>query len=239
MWFHYVLAYDTAPRSKSSLDAWLTTATRGLCDEARQRVSAEVTRHVEETALGLQAEGLSADAALEEAVRLLGDPKLARRGFRRTELTQREYVFLTRIIAPVSVIIKPAVIMAMAAVVELMVVLACLGWVSSPSHGLDWEFLLYTQFAPVLVISGQATRIFWARGARRSVLAARMGSILALLMALPEWLRDRGDSVFSAFDFGFRVLLVIVVALALWDAIRVGPLWWKLRRVPPDRIRFG
>ncbi|MBX7258142.1 MAG: permease prefix domain 1-containing protein [Candidatus Hydrogenedentes bacterium] len=76
---HYVLVNE-----------WIETATRGLCVEARERIAAEVRRHVCEAVAEFEAPGQSPEEALTAAIRQLGDAKSARRGFKRTNLTKRE-----------------------------------------------------------------------------------------------------------------------------------------------------
>jgi len=73
-----------------TLDAWLAAATRGLCDDARERIAEEVASHYEEALNAARAEGLAEDAAIAQAVRSLGSPRKARRRLRREHLTVRE-----------------------------------------------------------------------------------------------------------------------------------------------------
>jgi len=69
------------------LNAWLQVATKDLSVESRARIRQEITDHFHEAvAEGLRA-GLTEDAAAEQAVEGLGNPKAARRSFRRTHLT--------------------------------------------------------------------------------------------------------------------------------------------------------
>ncbi|MBX7258855.1 MAG: hypothetical protein K1Y02_21005 [Candidatus Hydrogenedentes bacterium] len=75
-------------------EKWIETATRGLCDEARERIAAEIRTHVEETMQGLQAEGITVDNAAAEVLRQLGSPKAACRAPRRANWTARECAYL-------------------------------------------------------------------------------------------------------------------------------------------------
>ncbi len=79
------------PRSKThSLDSWLDTATRGLCDEAKARIATEIGSHVSEAEAANRDRGFSRHSAHVRAVADLGDPKEARRIFKRIHLTQFE-----------------------------------------------------------------------------------------------------------------------------------------------------
>ena len=70
------------------LFAWLQVATKSLSDESRARIREEITDHFHEAIVeGLRA-GLTEDAAAQQAVEGLGNPKAARRAFGRTYLTR-------------------------------------------------------------------------------------------------------------------------------------------------------
>ncbi len=81
----------------SALDDWLDTATRGLCDEAYARIADEIEAHVAEHVEHLQLEGLSEEDAEEKAIEALGDPRKARREFKRSHLTSGEMSYFQRI----------------------------------------------------------------------------------------------------------------------------------------------
>ncbi len=70
------------------LFAWLKVATKGLSDESRARIREEITDHFHDAIVeGLRA-NLTEDAAAEQAIEGLGNPKAARRAFHRTYLTR-------------------------------------------------------------------------------------------------------------------------------------------------------
>ena len=80
------------------LNDWLRVATAGLSDDSRARIRDEIGDHfydaIEE---GLGA-GLPTEAAAERAVESLGNPRTARRAFRRTYLTHWQAYFVRRFI---------------------------------------------------------------------------------------------------------------------------------------------
>lgn len=84
----------------SALEDWLDTATRGLCDEAYLRIAEEIEAHVSEHVEHLQQQGLSEDEAMNTAVEELGNPRKARREFKRIHLTEREGRTLERLSDP-------------------------------------------------------------------------------------------------------------------------------------------
>ena len=84
----------------SALEDWLDTATRGLCDEAYSRIAEEIEAHVSEHVEHLQQQGLSEDEAVNKAVEELGNPRKARREFKRIHLTEREGRTLDRLSDP-------------------------------------------------------------------------------------------------------------------------------------------
>jgi len=69
------------------LSRWLSIATKGLSDESKARVHEEVTAHFHDAIDERIRAGLAEDIAAEQAVEGLGNPRRARRGFRRTYLT--------------------------------------------------------------------------------------------------------------------------------------------------------
>jgi hypothetical protein len=73
-----------------SLSMWIETATRGLCDDAKARISTEIEAHYTDAFKDATARGLRETAAHLEVIIGLGDPFRARRAFRRTHLTAAE-----------------------------------------------------------------------------------------------------------------------------------------------------
>ncbi len=80
------------------LQTWLDTATRGLCDDAKARITEDVVSHVDEAFDHLLQENYSANAAVQKAVEDLGDPDRARREFMRVHLTEQQSHFLDKTI---------------------------------------------------------------------------------------------------------------------------------------------
>lgn len=76
------------PSLHPRLDAWLEVATRGLCDDAGRRIRSEISDHYESALEAARANGAPTRAAEDTALSTLGDPALAARSFRRTNLTR-------------------------------------------------------------------------------------------------------------------------------------------------------
>lgn len=74
-----------------ALETWLETATRNLAPRAVTQISNEITAHVHSAVAQHQLEGMSAELALELAVKELGSAKAAARGYRRAHLTVGEF----------------------------------------------------------------------------------------------------------------------------------------------------
>ncbi|MBX7258143.1 MAG: permease prefix domain 1-containing protein [Candidatus Hydrogenedentes bacterium] len=78
------------PADYLQVNQWVEAATRGLCDEARDRIAADIRRHVCEAMTEYETQGQSPEEALNAAIQQLGDAKNARRGFKRTNLSRFE-----------------------------------------------------------------------------------------------------------------------------------------------------
>ncbi len=72
------------------INAWLGIAARGLCDEAKARISVEIQAHLAEAVERHQQDGLSPEAALQQAYKELGDPERVHQKFRGTHLTESQ-----------------------------------------------------------------------------------------------------------------------------------------------------
>jgi len=83
-----------------SLSMWIETATRGLCDDAKARISTEIEAHYTDAFKDATGRGLTETAAHLEVIIGLGDPFRARRAFRRTHLTAAEDGLLRGILFP-------------------------------------------------------------------------------------------------------------------------------------------
>ncbi len=73
-----------------ALDAWLAAATRGLCEEARERISEEIRTHVADTRVTLRTDGVIPEEASRIALQRLGSPRRARRTYKRQYLRKSE-----------------------------------------------------------------------------------------------------------------------------------------------------
>lgn len=85
-----------------TLDQWLQEATRGLSPESVQRVRDEIQQHCE-----------SSERPDADAVAALGDPKVARRAYRKVLLTEREAMLapvLTRSRKPADALLGYAIL---------------------------------------------------------------------------------------------------------------------------------
>jgi len=73
-----------------SLDSWLGVATKGICQEGKERIREEISAHyLDALHEGLQ-QGLPKIEAHIKAMESLGDPRKAAKGFRRNYLTEKE-----------------------------------------------------------------------------------------------------------------------------------------------------
>jgi len=81
-------------RPPSTVEEWLAIATRGLCDDARERISAEIRQHISVAANDCRGRAAHDTDTLTQTERdmvaSLGDPREARREFRKTHLTKNE-----------------------------------------------------------------------------------------------------------------------------------------------------
>ncbi len=84
-------------RSKSPrpLKHWLQDATQDLCDDAAQRITAEVTAHYWDALAGYLSRGFPERAARRYALACLGDADAARKGFQKTYLVKWQERYLS------------------------------------------------------------------------------------------------------------------------------------------------
>ena len=80
-----------SPELLGSLEQWLEIATRGLCDDAKERVRAEIESHYADAVAASMERGLSVAEAHGAAMASLGNPRKSRRAFHRAYLTRREF----------------------------------------------------------------------------------------------------------------------------------------------------
>jgi hypothetical protein len=97
----------------TSLEQWVSAASRRLCDDAVERIHSEITDHYQ----AALASGLTSEAALAS----LGDPKTANRHYRRVYLTSKEVVVAGALANPRKRIRQ--------AIIQDLVYLVLVGWV--------------------------------------------------------------------------------------------------------------
>lgn len=78
------------PLYNVALELWLATATRGLCPEAAERVTREISEHYEQGVETALADGIDQIAAHAAALAALGSAGKARTRFNRAFLTKGE-----------------------------------------------------------------------------------------------------------------------------------------------------
>lgn len=72
------------------MKSWIDDATRGLCEDARTRITDEISAQIGRAAAQLQQEGISERDAIVRSVQQLGSSGDARRKFKRIYLTEWE-----------------------------------------------------------------------------------------------------------------------------------------------------
>ena len=83
-----------------SMHEWLDSATRGLGVIAKKRIAKDIGSHYFDTRAAAVEEGLPAPEAELRAIKTLGNPRSARRGFRKVYLTKREETWIRKIYSP-------------------------------------------------------------------------------------------------------------------------------------------
>ena len=238
------LPVDSSLPAEALLTAWLATATHRLCDDARERIKMEICRHVMEMAAALQTDGYTTEAAYEEAVCQLGNPKAAGRKFRWTNLTAREDRLLCRMAEAESEFKPPSirVFAYSAVVVESVFVLFFFimpwllfseimwpGWtIVIAIHG-----LLAFIFVLTLIKRDHSTGVNPSLSLAVSIGNCPIGMFLAWIVLWPGTDAATGRGILTA------ITLVFFLVMATVNMSRFALLWWKLGRVPADRMRFG
>ena len=85
-----------------SLNAWLDIATKGICQEGKERIQGEVSCHYEDALHDSLQQGVTQIQAHIAAMESLGDPRKAAKGFRRSYLTEKEAEWLEHAKDPMS-----------------------------------------------------------------------------------------------------------------------------------------
>ena len=83
-----------------SIRVWLDSATRGLGVMAKKRIVKDIGSHYFDARAAAIEEGLPALDAELRAIKTLGNPRSARRGFREVYLTKREETWIRKIYSP-------------------------------------------------------------------------------------------------------------------------------------------
>jgi len=81
---------------------WLEFATKGICQEGKERIRDEISAHYEDSLHDALQQGVTQIAAHIAAMESLGDPNKAAKGFRRSYLTEKEAEWLGQAKAPMS-----------------------------------------------------------------------------------------------------------------------------------------
>lgn len=115
------------PPGTFEVGRWLDAATRGLCDDARARVRADVEAHFAAAYEQRRGDGDDHDTAVRLAVASLGDPAAANRRYARVYLTEAESKRIERLARTRRV--KPIVLWVSAAVFPVLTVAA--SWVDA------------------------------------------------------------------------------------------------------------
>lgn len=87
---------NTSRETARGLDAWIQSATRGLCTPAAERIGDEIRDYYQSAMDDALARGVTDEEAHTQAMMLLGSPRRARSRFRREHLT----CFEARALAP-------------------------------------------------------------------------------------------------------------------------------------------
>ncbi len=231
--------------AEAMLRAWLHTATHDLCDEARTRIESEVRRHVEETASALLTEGRPHEAAFEEAVRGLGSATIAKRGFRETNLTQRQSRLMRSLpeypVSPGRLTESQALWIAgvYAAFSIFGIVLLAVFYLVT-KEGAFGLFLWTTAIGSVYLLATIVTpfviKAVLRRGAWRTAIAMAMAFSILSATVFPLLVVGLSHRMMALLWF---VPLYPANILSVVRAVEFAALWQKLRRIPPDRMRFG
>ncbi len=88
----------TQDGATDAVDVWVQRATRGLCDEARQRIGNEIRGHYADAIQEALDQGMPKQRAAQTALAPLGNPRKARRGFLNTNLTKHQSWLLNQVI---------------------------------------------------------------------------------------------------------------------------------------------
>ena len=83
-----------------SIHEWLEAATHGLGEMAKRRISKDIGSHYFDARAAAIEEGLPTLEAELRAVKTLGNPRSARRGFRKVYLTKREEAWIKKNYSP-------------------------------------------------------------------------------------------------------------------------------------------
>lgn len=73
-----------------TIEQWVRKATRGLCQEARERIADEIREHYTQALQAALTAGAGHQEAARRALETLGSPRKARAGFLKTNLSVRQ-----------------------------------------------------------------------------------------------------------------------------------------------------
>lgn len=212
------------PPGSDKLERWLDVATRGLCNDAKARVRAEVEQHFDAAYRFQIFEGEDAIIAAALASAALGDAKRANRRYRRVYLTAAEARRVGRL-AGTSV--GAIVTIWIATVVCGMLLVGALPLTQNGDMILAWCFAMYLCFAIRATLARRYADRPVALGRVNLIEAAVVPLALSLVLYLHWPGRD---------DPGWKFALLLVPLLAWWsiDSVRRLRLLAKLRNTQTD-----
>lgn len=186
----------------TSLYSWLSAATRGLCEDAKARITAEIKAHVQEGLARFQQEDVPEDVAYFKAVAELGNPRKSRREFKRIHLTEREarYLDALRDSAKGSRLLKNARMWL------YWVLYMISAWLLFDPHAAAWSWAFPTLIYVLIMIWN------W-RSSERKRSTARLHALITAYMTLSVFLYAVFFCV--APDILFPMLLVLSVPLTI------------------------
>lgn len=196
------------------LDQWLEDATRGLCEEAKGRVRAEVTEHYRDGYESGRAEGKTPMQAHAAAMAALGDARKARREFRKSYLSAGQAEVFERYSKPGCMTLAPWSYFIVQGPVWLLLS-------GSPLWAIFWCWCVAALAADLLLVPRLGRAGKW-----RHVVVLRAMTILVvyLLFAISNWVTGfPGDSA-----EGRLFLLALIVAFGGMMIVSTVRLWAKL-----------
>lgn len=211
-----------------SLTAWIQSATRGLCDDAKARIATEIEAHYTDAFDDAKAQGLLEPIAHIEALTSLGDSHSARRAFRKTYLTEAEDQMLLSILRDPKIHKnRPMRFLGLICIVP-QIVMAFMR--ISSSGGSVWPvalftLLLCTGIAAAAIVAPRLLKAKWVTLGLTIFLAGATVAFFAIFLII-------ADSYEMHASVPTRLLFIFAPTSLFWGllALRVLPMIRKLRR---------